>query len=169
VQAQKLPKSPVSNVDCKYGFCAARSVAPTAVASTEFNQCVQHISKHEHKSPSRYYLMLALEDLCKRLDAKKATVLGKCSCIDFAADSWTQVGCHIARLTAGNPGSSIYLSSYENLGSDNAPASADAIHQCMLSAMGLPTDLSPEDSRYPHHKVAICISDTTNVMPGTMN
>jgi hypothetical protein len=173
VQAQKLPKSSVNKADRKYGFellmrfCAARNVAPTAVASPEFNQYVEHISKHDHNAPSRFYLMLALEDLCKRLDAKKATMLGNYNCIGFAADSWTKAGRHITALTAGNPGSSFYLSSYENLGSDNAATSADAIHQCMLSALGLPTDLSPQDSRYQQHKVAIFTSDTTNVMPAT--
>jgi hypothetical protein len=92
---------------------------------------------------------MALEDPCKRLDANMATVLGKYNCIGFAAHSWTKAGRHISAVTAGVPGSSFSLSSFENLGSDNSATSADAIHQCMLSALGLPTDFSPEDSRVP--------------------
>jgi hypothetical protein len=51
-------------------------------------------------------MMLAFEELCNRLDAKKATVLGKYNCVGFATDSWTKAGRHITALTAGNPGSS---------------------------------------------------------------
>jgi hypothetical protein len=87
--------------------------------------------------------------------------LQKCSCELIPKKK------NITALTVGNPGSSFYLSSYENLGSDNAATSADAIHQAMLSALGLPTDLSPEASRYPSRKVAIFTSDTKNVMPVT--
>lgn len=173
LQLQQLPKASVCRTDRKHAdellmhFCAARDVAPTAVTCKEFSDYVDHVSKGQYKAPSRYLLMVALTDLCARLDAKKTTVLSKYNFIAFNADSWTKAGRHITAMTAGNPGTSFYLSSYEHLGSDTAAASAHAIHQCMLSALGLPLDLAPEDARYPHRKVSVFTSDTTNVMPAT--
>ena len=148
-------------------FCAARNVALYAVASDEFNDYAEYISKQMHHAPSRYHLMLALADMCNRLDTQKAAVLDKYNFMGFEANSWTKAGRHIMALTAGNPGTSFYLSSYENLGADPAVTDADAIQQCMLSALGLPTDLSPNDSKYQRHKVAVFTSDTTNVIPAT--
>lgn len=148
-------------------FCASRNVAPTAVVCKEFADYISFISGARHTSVTRYHLMLALRDLCARIDSKKSTMLKDYSFVGFSADSWSKAGRHITAMTAGNPGTCFYLNSYENLGSDTAVASADAMHQCMLGSLGLPTDLSGQDSAYPVAKVSVFTSDTTNLMPAT--
>ena len=148
-------------------FCAARNIAPAALVCTEFADCVSFLSGGRHQNTTRYYLMLALESLCSRIDSKKSKVLFDSSFIGFSADSWTKAGRHVTAMTAGNPGTSFYLSSYENLSSDNAAAGADAIHKCMLAALGLPLHLDSKHTSYPIAKVSVFTSDTTNVMPAT--
>lgn len=146
-------------------FCAARKVAPTSLVCPEFADCISFLSEGRHASVTRYHLMLALQNLCSRIDSKKCNILSDYSLIGFSADSWTKDGRHMTAMTTGNPGTSFYLNSY--LGSDTAVASADAIHQCMLGSLRLPCDLDSKDPKYPFAKVSVFTSDTTNVMPAT--
>jgi hypothetical protein len=46
--------------------------------------------------------------------------------------------------------------------------SATAVHACVLTSLGLPTTLPPNDERIPHAKVAGFTTDTTAVMPATV-
>jgi hypothetical protein len=148
-------------------FRAARNIAPTALVCTEFADCISFFPAGRHTSVTRYHLMLALQDVCGRIDSQKCRLLtGYCS-IGFSADNWSKVGRYITAIPAGNPGTSFNLNIYENLGSDTAIASADAFHRCMLSSLGLPCDLDSKDPSDPFVQVAVLKSNTTNVMPAT--
>ena len=173
MQKAKLPVKRVSKAQQRQfhqllmRFCAARNVAPSALVCPEFTDCVSFLSDGRHTNVTRYHLMLALQDLCSRIDSKKRSILSDSSFIGFSADSWTKASRHLAAMTAGNPGTTFYLSSYENLSSDNAAAGADAIQKCMLGALELPLDLDSKHPSYPRAKVSVFTSDTTIVMPAT--
>jgi hypothetical protein len=85
----------------------------------------------------------------------------------ICADSWTGGGHHVTAITAGLPGTPLYLNSLDNLGADDAVTTAAALHERVIVSMQLPHDMDQSKSMYPTGKVSAFTSDTTNVMPGT--
>jgi hypothetical protein len=146
---------------------AQKNIAFSFVESEYFQAYVSYITAGLYKAPSRHHLVAALEDICDVLTTKIRQVLTASPYMSICADSWTKAGRHVTAITAGSPGQSIYMNSYENLGSDTAEVSAMAIHECIMVSLGLKPDMSSSELSFPVGKVAVMTSDTTAVMPAT--
>ena len=116
---------------------AEKNVSFNFVTSKYFQAYVTFISKNYFSAPSRYFLISALERLCDPVNEAKLQQMNRSAFIGGCVDGWTTTGRHVSAITAGTPGSSFYLNAYENLGSDTATASADAINQCFMASMGV--------------------------------
>jgi hypothetical protein len=70
----------------------------------------------------------------------------------------------VTAITAGRPGLTIYMNSYENLCTDDAVLGAEAIAACILTSLGLEEGCDTDNTAYPS-KLAVLTSDTTAMMP----
>jgi hypothetical protein len=107
------------------------------VTSKYFQGYVAYITGMTFTAPSRWDLVRALEDISDIIAGKFKELFRNAAFMGICADSWTSTGRHITAVTGGLPGTSIYLDSYENLGTDDAVTCASAFHDCMLVTMGL--------------------------------
>jgi hypothetical protein len=92
------------------------------VTSPQFQSYVDYVSGSVFSAPTRYELVKALEQICATIATKVRNQLRRSPDIGVCVDGWTSAGRHLAAVTAGNPGCTIYLNSYENLGNDSAEA-----------------------------------------------
>jgi hypothetical protein len=146
---------------------AEKNVPFNFVTSKYFQGYVAYITGMTYTAPSRWDLVRALEDISDIIAGKVKKLFQKAAYLGICADSWTSTGRHITAVTGGLPGTSIYLDSYENLGTGDAVTCASAIHDCMLVTMGLQQGMTQDDPAYPCGKVSVFTTDTTNLMPAT--
>jgi hypothetical protein len=146
---------------------AHKNIPFNFVTSSYFKSYVDFVSASVFTAPTRYDLVKALEHICDTIATRVQNQLRRSPYMAICTDSWTSNGRHLTAVTAGNPGCTIYLNSYENLGSDSADAGAGALSDCVMTSLGYKVDMDPASSDFPHGKVAIMTSDTTNVMPAT--
>jgi hypothetical protein len=66
--------------------------------------------------------------------------------------------------TACNPGLTIYMNSYENLGADDAVSGAEAVAACISTSLRLNKGCDADNDAYPR-KLVVLTSDTTTMMP----
>jgi hypothetical protein len=143
---------------------ADTNVAFNFATSTSFHQYVSYISRDKFPAPSRWGLVRTLEELCDVITSKVSMLLRESCFISICADSWTSAGRHVTAITAGNPGLTIYMNSYENLCTDDAVLGAEAIAACILTSLGLEEGCDTDNTAYPS-KLAVLTSDTTAMMP----
>jgi hypothetical protein len=146
---------------------AEKNVPFNFVTSKYFQAYVAFVSGLTYRAPSRYNLIASLEQISEIIATKVLKTFTNAAFMGICADSWTSGGRHVTAITAGLPGTSLYLNSYDNLGADDAMTTAAALHECVLVSMQLPRDMDQSNSMYPTGKVSTFTSDTTNVMPAT--
>jgi hypothetical protein len=114
---------------------ADKNVAFNFATSSFFQDYVAYISQDMFSAPSRWDLVRSLEELCDVITTKVGRLLRESCFISICADAWTSAGCHVRAITAGNPGLTIYMNSYENLGTHNAVSGAEAVAACILTSI----------------------------------
>jgi hypothetical protein len=143
---------------------ADKNIAFNFATSTSFQQYVSYISRDKFSALSRSDLVRSLEELCDVITTKVGRLLRESCFISKCADAWTSAGRHVTAITAGNPGLTIYMNSYENLGTDDAVSGAEAVAACILTSLGLGEGCDADSTAFPS-KVAVLTSDTTAMMP----
>ena len=115
---------------------AVKNVPFNFVTSQYFQGYVAHITGMSFMAATRWDLVKALEEICDIIAAKVKKLLENASFMGVCSDSCTSNGHHVTAVTGGLPGTSVYLDSFENLGTDDAVTCANAIHDSMLVTMG---------------------------------
>lgn len=132
---------------------AEKNVPFNFVTSKYFQAYVAFVSGLTYRAPSRYNLIASLEQISEIIATKVLKTFTNAAFMGICADSWTSGGRHVTAITAGLPGTSLYLNSYDNLGADDAVTTAAALHECVLVSMQLPRDMDQSNSMYPTGKV----------------
>jgi hypothetical protein len=91
-------------------WCTATAAALNAIAHPLFDEYVLHVSGQRHKSPTRYFLMLALDRLAERVRNNIVKKMSKSTYVGLQLDSWSSEGRHLTALCTSAPGAQFFAS-----------------------------------------------------------
>lgn len=145
----------------------SHNIAPWFLESEAMKAYITMVSGGRYTSPSRYTFTQSLRNLASVISGKIQLELQRTASFSLEIDGWSRAQRKLIGVTAGGPGKKRFLTCFNVEGSENAASQAMGIHKSALEALGLSTDLAPDDDSVPQSKVSNITTDSAAVMAST--